>query len=184
MEDSRIVELFWERNENAINECNTKYNSWLKTISYNILTSYEDSEECVNDTYVKAWNSIPPKKPDSLKSYLGRIIRNLSINRWEERHAQKRDGNNILLSELEECVPSEVSVEREMELRELTGIIAGWLLSLEKEERIIFVRRYWYGDSVKVIAKDISTTPNKLAGRIYRLRQKLRAELERNDIIV
>ena len=81
MEDSRIVQLFWERNENAINECNVKYNAWLKTISYNILTSHEDSEECVNDTYVKAWNSIPPKKPESLKAYLGRIIRNLSINR-------------------------------------------------------------------------------------------------------
>lgn len=114
MEDMQIVKLFWSRDEAAIRETNAKYGGLLHTIALNILSNHEDSEECVSDTYSKAWNAMPPQKPNSLAAYLGRIVRNLSINRWYEHRAQKRyNGADVLLSELSECVPSTNNVEKE-----------------------------------------------------------------------
>lgn len=185
MEDLQIIKLYWLRDEAAIIETNTKYGRLLHTIANNILSDYEDSEECVSDTYCNAWNAIPPQKPNSLASYLGRIVRNLSINRWHEHRAQKRyNGADVLLSELSECVPSINNVEKEIESNELSEVISDWLFTLSQDDRVLFLRRYWFGDSVNKLADECGTTPNKLAGRMYRLRQSLKKALEKEDILL
>lgn len=182
MEDLQIIKLYWSRDEAAIKETNTKYGRLLHTIALNILSNYEDSEECVSDTYCNAWNAMPPQKPNSLKAYLGRIVRNLSINRWYEHRAQKRyNGADVLLSELSDCVPSTKNVEKEIEAKELSEVISDWLCTLSQDERVLFLRRYWFGDSVNKLAGECGTTPNKLAGRMYRLRQSLKKAIEKED---
>lgn len=182
MEDAQIIGLYWSRNEAAISESSAKYGHMLKRISFNILLSHEDSEECVNDTYGKAWDTMPPHKPDSLAAYLGRITRNISINRWHKNHAKKRGGADVLLSELSDCIPSPKSIEAEIEVSALAEVISKWLYSLPQDDRVLFMRRYWFGDSLSSLAAECSTTPNKLAGRIYRLRKKLRSAFEKEEI--
>lgn len=182
MEDAKIVQLYWERNEEAIEETHRRYGGVLTGIAYNILQSREDSEECVNDTYHRAWDSMPPQKPVRLLAYLGRITRNLSINRWNEDRAQKR-GGSMLLTELSDCIPSRHSVEDEVDTRVLAAVIGGWLDSLPQEERALFLRRYWFCDSLDALAAECDTTLNKLAGRLYRLRQKLKTTLEQEECI-
>lgn len=185
MEDLQIIELYWLRDEAAIKETNIKYGLMLQTIALNILSNYEDGEECVNDTYSKAWNTMPPQKPNSLAAYLGRIIRNLAINRWHQNRAQKRyNGANLLLSELSDCVPSTENVEKEIEVKELSELISAWLCTLSQDDRVLFLRRYWFGDPINILAVKCGTTPNKLAGRMYRLRQSLKKALEREDILL
>lgn len=182
MEDAQIVQLYWERNEAAIEETHRQYGGILTGIAYNILQSREDSEECVNDTYHRAWATMPPQKPVRLLAYLGRITRNLSINRWNENRAQKR-GGGALLSELSDCIPSRHSVEEEIDTRALAAVIGRWLCSLPQEERVLFLRRYWFCETLEVLAAACETTPNKLAGRLYRLRQKLKTTLEQEECI-
>ncbi|RUS46526.1 RNA polymerase sigma factor [Cohnella sp. AR92] len=183
MEDTRIIDMYWSRNEAAIRESSTKYGRMLKRISFNILSNDGDSEECVNDTYGKAWDSMPPQKPNSLAAYLGRIARNLSINRWHANHARKRGcGADALISELSDCIPSPLSTEEETEARALSETISRWLNSLPQDDRVLFLRRYWFGDSLNSLAAECATTPNKLAGRIYRLRHKLRSALEKEGV--
>lgn len=185
MEDNQIVKLYWDRNQLAIEESRKMYGKLLRRISLNILANFEDSDECVNDTYLNAWNAIPPQKPNSLAAYLGRITRNLSINRWNEYHAKKRyNGGVVLLSELSDCIPASNSVEKEVETEELTHMINDWLRTLPKEDRVLFVRRYWYCESVQSLAKECFTTPNKLAGRFFRLRSKLKQTLEGEGICI
>lgn len=182
MEDIQIIELYWSRNQSAISESSAKYGQMLQYISRGILSNHEDSEECVNDTYGKAWETMPPQKPNSLAAYLGRITRNISINRWHENHAKKRGGANILLSELSECIPSSHSVEAEIEASDLTAVITRWLYSLSQDERVLFIRRYWFSESLGSLAEECLTTPNKLAGRMYRLREKLKSTLEKEGV--
>ena len=183
MEDSRIIELYWARDEQAIPETDTKYGPFCRNLSKNILGSIEDAEECVNDTYLRAWNSMPPEKPMNLRAWLGRIVRNISIDLWRRHGAKKRgDGIDALLSELEECVPSPVSVENEIDAKELTKIIEGWLDSLSRTDRAIFMRRYWYGESVIAIAIREDTDANKMAGKLYRLRKSLKNRLHREGV--
>lgn len=184
MEDIQIVELYWERNQLAITESMVKYGTMLKRISLSVLSNHEDSEECVNDTYMKAWNTMPPQKPNSLSAYLGRITRNVSINRWHARHTQKRGGVSVLLSELSDCIPSCQTIETELEASELTAIITRWLYSLPQDDRVLFLRRYWFGESLGELAKECFTTSNKLAGRMYRLRKKLQTTLEREGVLL
>ncbi|WP_312701019.1 sigma-70 family RNA polymerase sigma factor [Sedimentibacter sp.] len=180
MDDLQIIKLYWSRDEEALKETNTKYGRLLHSIALNILSNHEDSEECVNETYLKAWNAIPPQKPDSLTAYLGRIVRNLSINRWHENRAKKRyDGADALLSELSDCIPSLNSVEREIEAKELTRVISEWLCTLPQDDRVLFLRRYWFGDPINKLARECGTTPAKLSGCMYRLRQRLKDALER-----
>lgn len=133
MDDLAIIELYWERNERAIKETNTKYERLLYKISYNILSNHEDSQECVNDAYIKAWKSIPPERPRSFTAYLGRIVRNLSIDYWNKNRAQKRySGGDILLSELQDCIPSSNTVWAEIESKILSEIISNWLYTCLK----------------------------------------------------
>lgn len=183
MDDLKIIELYWERNENAIIETENKYGRLLYKISFNILSNNEDSKECVNDTYIRIWKSVPPERPRSLTAYLGRIIRNISIDYLKQNRAQKRySGGDLLLSELEDCIPSRNTVWGEMENKALSRLISDWLNTLPKEDRILFVRRYWYGDSVKELASAIGMTPSKLASRMYRLRSNLKDFLEKEEV--
>lgn len=183
MEDRRIIEYYWSRNEAAIRETDKKYGRMLHGIAWNILTNTEDSEECVSDTYLKAWNSIPPEKPVSLPAYLGRIARNLAINRWHKNRSQKRyNGAEMLLSELSDCVPDSSNVETEA--NEISEVISKWLYTLPQDDRVLFLRRYWYGDSLKELAGKCGTTQNKLAGRMYRLRHDLRTALEKEGVSI
>jgi|LGOV01.1.fsa_nt_gb RNA polymerase sigma-70 factor (ECF subfamily) len=185
MEDLQIIELYWSRDEAAISETDTKYGRLLHSIAKNILSKHEDAEETVSDTYSKAWDAMPPQRPKYLSAYLGRIARNLSINRWHKNRAQKRYyGVEVLLSELTHCVPDTQSVEQEIETEELAEAISRWLLSLSLDDRVLFMRRYWFGDALNDLAAECGTTPNKLAGRMYRLRQSLRKVIEREGIVL
>lgn len=201
MDDSQIIALFWNRDPSAIRESQQKYGKPLLHISFQILFCMEDSEECVNDTYYRAWSSIPPQKPNSLFAYLGRIVRNLSINLWYRNHAQKRGGGHpILLSELTECIPDRVSskpfvypmsyhekessVEQQLEHQFLTETISQWLSRLPSHDRILFIRRYWYGDSIKQMADEYGLSPGNLSGRLHCLRKKLKTVLEHEGIIL
>lgn len=184
MEDSEIVNLYWERKETAVSESRIKYGKLLFRIAYNILQNHEDSEECESETYIRAWNSIPPNMPESLKAYLGRIVRNFAFHYWEKQNAKKRGEGNLLFSELSEMIPDRKNTEEAVELRELTCFLEKWLGALEKEERILFMRRYWYGDSIKELAAALKTAPNKLAGKMFRLRERLRKDMEKEGITV
>lgn len=185
MEDMQIIELYWRRDEQAISETDRKYGAFCHRIAMNILSCFQDSEECVSDAYGKTWDTIPPTRPDSLRAYLGRIVRNLSLSRYRARHAQKRfSGMEVLLSELEDCVPVPDSVQRTADARELSELIGRWLLSRSGEDRAIFIRRYWNGESVKDLAGEAGMAPNAMTKRLLRLRESLRSFLEGEGIAV
>lgn len=180
MEDERIIELFNARDESAIVESELKYGAYCRGIAQNLLGVREDAEECVSDIWHAAWESIPPERPRSLKTYLGRIVRNISISRWRREHAQKRFADmDVLLSELDECVPDGFDTEREVERRALGESISRWLDTLSERERALFVRRFWYGESVTGLAREEHCTPPQLTQRLRRLRLKLKAHLEK-----
>lgn len=183
MDELEIIELYWERNEIAIDETSARYGRLLYKISFNILSNHEDSQECVNDTYIKTWESIPPERPRSLTAYLGRIVRNLSIDYWNKSRAKKRyAGGDLLLSELIDCIPSQETVWSEVETKILSIIISDWLNALAREDRNLFVRRYWFCDSIKDLANKAGTSPNKLASHMYRLRSNLKDVLEKEGV--
>ena len=183
MEDLQIVELYWQRNQQAVAETERKYGSFCYGIAKNILSVREDAEECVNDTYHRAWNAIPPQRPVYLRAWLGRIVRNLAVDRWERNRAQKRyAGMTELLSELEECIPSPQTVEQAVEEKELAAHISVWLRTLAPEDRTLFIRRYWEGAELQSLAKEQGISPGKLAQRMYRLRAGLRSALEREGV--
>ncbi len=185
MEDTKIIELYVNRDEKAITESQNKYGRFLTFLSKNILTAKEDAEECVNDTYLTAWNRIPPVIPESLKAFLGRLVRDISISKYRANHAAKRySGMDVLLSELEDCLPSGDTVEEGIERTELTQIINGWLLTLPSETRTLFVRRYWYGDSVKTLAFENGCSQNTMAQRMFNLRKSLKETLEKEGVPV
>ena len=183
MDDNKIIELYWARDEQAVSESKLKYDNALIGISYNILSNHEDSEECVSDTYIRAWETIPPNKPFSLFAYLGRITRNISINLWHKKNAIKRNaGGDLLLSELSECIPHSETTENIAEANELSRMISDWLYSLPADDRKLFIRRYWYGDSVDSLSKELSQSRSVVSGRLFRMRSKLRKVLEKEGI--
>lgn len=181
MEDERIVALYWERSEEAIGQTDRKYGSYLGSISYNILQNREDAKECVADTYLDAWNAMPPHRPSILSTFLGKITRRISIDRWRNRAAQKRGGNEMILAleELEDCVSDTGSIEDEMERRELIRLIDCFLDSLPETERKIFLCRYWYLDSVSTIACQFGFSQSKVTSMLHRTRKKLRTLLKK-----
>ncbi len=185
MEDLQIIDLYWQRDERAIRETDGKYGALCHRIAMNILSSYQDSEECVSDTYGRCWDTMPPQRPFSLRSYVGRIVRNLSISRYRANHAQKRfAGAEVLLSELADCVPTPDNVQRTVEAGELGELISAWLDTLEREERALFLRRYWSGESVAELAGEAGLRPNALTKRLLRLREQLRRYLEERGVTV
>ena len=183
MDDKKIIELFFERSEQAIGEVSRKYGRLCLQVSENILGNTEDAEECVNDAYLALWNRIPPERPDPLASYLVRIVRNLSVKKYHANTAAKRNSHyDVALSELEESFPSGGSVEEEIEARETAGIIDGFLASLDEPGRILFVRRYYHGDSIEELAKLFSTTKHNVSVRLSRIRKKLKKILVREGV--
>ncbi len=185
MEDGRIIELYFSRNEDAIRETDKKYGGFCRGIAHNILSIREDAEECVSDTWLRTWDSIPPEKPCCLKAWLGRIVRNLSIDRLRKNRAKKRySGLELMLSELEECIPSNDSTEKAAEKGDISRVISCWLDTLSREDRVLFVQRYWYGCALKELAFREKASPKKLAGRMYKLRQELKAAFEREGISI
>ena len=183
MDDKQIIELYFERNEQAIKETQTKYGAFCHRIAMNVLGIHEDAEECVNDTYYSAWKQIPPTVPEVFKVYLGRITRNLSISRFRAMRAKKRYSSmEIMLSELNDCVPSSSNVEQTIEVMQLSDYISEWLDSLPEEDCALFVRRYWFGDEVQELAKKCGITAAKMAQRMLRLRKSLKAALEQKGV--
>lgn len=184
MEDSMIIQLYWDRSEHAISETASKYGPYLSTISRNILRSEEDAEECVNDTYLHTWNAIPPDRPSAFRVWLGRITRNLSLDRWRLGRAQKRGGDEteLLLQELETCVPSPHTVEQSLADQELAALISAFLRRQKPESRRIFLRRYWYGDSLLDIAAGLGISEGKVKSSLFRSRGALRAYLEKEGV--
>ncbi len=183
MEDKQIIALYLDRNEEAIKETKAKYGAYCYRIAKNVLDSHEDAEECVSDTYLSAWNRIPPTVPEVLKIFLGRITRNLAISRFRAMRAKKRyHGMDVLLSELNDCVPVSGTVEQEVEARQLSEYISDWLESLSSEDSALFVRRYWFGDSVQGLAETCGISAAKMAQRMLRLRKSLKAFLEEKGV--
>lgn len=185
MDDLAIVELFHRRDEQAITESDRKYGGLCRSIALRLLGLREDAEECVNDTWNAAWNAMPPDRPQALGPFLGRITRNLSVSRWRREQAKKRnDGMEILLSELEDCVPAPGTVEETVERHALAAAISRWLDSLQEESRNLFVRRYWYGDPVKVLAAERGARVNTISQQLLRLRKGLRSFLESEGVLI
>ncbi|MGN0505332.1 MAG: RNA polymerase sigma factor [Lachnospiraceae bacterium] len=186
MEDDKIVELYWVRSEEAIPATSQKYGAYLSTIARNILESREDTEECLNDTYLHAWNSMPPKRPALLKAFLGKMIRNISFNRYKHNHAGKRGGGEtaLILEELTDCVSGREDVEQEMDRRELVTAINAFLAALPSVKRRMFVCRYWYADSISAIARQFDTTEGSVAMTLSRLRKQLKEYLTEQELYV
>ncbi|MCX8132218.1 MAG: sigma-70 family RNA polymerase sigma factor [Clostridia bacterium] len=184
MEDSEIVQLYWNRIETAILETSLKYGKYCRKIAFNILSNDEDAEECVNDTYLKAWNSIPPNKPFALSSYLGKITRNLSLNKYKQSNAKKRGNGEVALAldELQECIPAVGSIEQELENDIIAQAINCFLWTLEKVECNIYLRRYWYLDSISAISEQYKISKSKVKSMLYRTRKKMRCYLEKEGI--
>lgn len=179
MEDCQIVELYWQRNVDAIRETDRKYGAYCFAIANNILHNAEDSEECVNDTWLNAWNAIPPQKPTKLQMFLAKITRNISFNLYNARAAQKRGGGEValVLDELSECLASDSDVESEYESKELGQCIRHFVRELPERDGNVFVRRYFFTESVAQIARRYGLTDNHVMVILSRTRKKLKAHL-------
>ena len=181
MDDEMIVQLYLERNEQAIPETETKYGNYCTSIANNILGNKEDAEECVNDTYFNTWNAIPPHRPKVLSTFLGKIVRNLAFNKYKYYTAEKRGGSEIdlVLEELADCISSKDDVEQAYEYSELVSDINTFLGELSEEKRNIFVCRYWYADSISDIAERYKMSKGAVSMVLNRIRNRLHDYLEK-----
>ncbi len=186
MEDSRIVELYWARAETAISETAQRFGRYCHSIAYNILHRDEDAEECVSDTWLRAWNAMPSARPERLGPFLGRITRNLALDRYKRDHAEKRGGSqmDLALSELEGCIPATDTVELAMDEAALTGYINDFLYGQSEEKRRVFLMRYWYVLPIRDIAERTGLTEAKITTMLFRMRAALREHLEREGVTV
>ena len=185
MEDGKILELFYARSEQAIAELDKKYGRVCHKIANQILNNAQDAEECVNDAYLGAWNAIPPQRPDYLPGYLYRIVRNLSIAKYHSITAAKRNSSyDVALEELADCILGGASVEEEIAEKELTKLLNQFLGTLNKEGRILFVRRYWYADSIGELAKRFRSSNNVISVRLFRLRRELKKFLQKEGYLI
>lgn len=178
MEDTAIVDLYWQRSETAIAQTALKYGAYCHRIACNILNSAGDAEECVNDTYLGAWNAMPSQRPAMLKSFVGKITRNIALSRLDYNSAQKRDSNmTAILSELDDCL-SPGSVEGSYEEKESLEALNEFLQRLSPVERKVFVRRYWYADTVRDVAERFNMSESKVKSMLFRLRKRLHRHLK------
>ncbi|MDE5605135.1 MAG: sigma-70 family RNA polymerase sigma factor [Eubacterium sp.] len=183
MEDKQIIDLFFNRNETAIRELNEKYGKLFRNVAHNILEDYDDSEECVNDTYLKVWNSIPPQNPEYLCAYVCKIVRNNSLNMLKKRNAQKRSNQqDVLLSELEECLASSNEIDDAIDEKHLVSLINAWLKKQSDLSKQLFIFRYFAMDSVESISEKYSISKNSVSVKLHRLRASLKSYLESEDI--
>ncbi len=181
MKDQEIVALYWARDERAIQESGRIYGSYCRAIAKSILQSESDAEECVNDAYLGAWNSIPPQKPNDLRTYLGKLVRRISLDRRKYSHAQKRGGGQVTLAleELLESVPQDGAIEECLRKEELSMLIDTFLRERPLRERQVFLRRYWFLDSVADIARRYGMGQSAVKMMLHRTRERLRTRLER-----
>ncbi len=184
MEDSQIINLYFARSEQAIQETDTKYGGYCYSIAYNILASPEDAEESVSDTYLSAWNAMPPRRPPLLAAFLGKITRNISIDRWRKYRAFKRGEGQmeIALEELKECVSGRESAEDTAIRREILAGINRFLDTLDDTQRSVFLCRYWYLDSTEEIAEKSGFTVSKVKSMLFRIRKRLYAFLQEEGL--
>ena len=183
MDDSKIIELFFERSDQAIVELSKKYGSVCIKVADNILNNRRDAEECVNDAYLGAWNTIPPQRPNPLLSYVCRIVRNVSIKRYHANTAAKRNSvYDVALDELENCFPTAESVEEAFHAQETARCIDAFLATLDQDNRIMFVRRYWYAESITDIAKLFRISSHAVSVRLSRTREKLKHHLIKEGV--
>lgn len=179
MDDNGIIQLYWDRNDRAIHATSEKYGPYCKSIARNILHNEADAEECVNDAYLSAWNSMPPHRPENLAAFLGRLTRNLAFNKYRYDHAGKRGGGEaaLILDELADCVSESDSVEQILERQELIKAVNAFVRGLPPEKRVIFTRRYWYADSISDIAKDRHMLRGTVSKTLERTRKQLKTYL-------
>lgn len=185
MDDNAIIELFFARSEQAIRELDDQYGRTCHKLSYNILNSRQDAEECVNDAYLGAWNAIPPTRPSPLLAFVCKIVRNLSLMRYHADRAAKRGGGSYTaaLEELKECLASPRTVEGDLEEQELVHVIEKFLETLSAENRVIFMRRYWFSDSCGEIAARTGLSEKNVSVRLTRIRKQLRYYLEEREVL-
>lgn len=183
MDDSRIVDLYWARNEQAIEESDKKYGRMLHSLSYSLLSSHEDAEECVNDTYVDAWGAMPPARPQFLGAFLSKITRRISIDRFREKHRERRGGIDNAVAELSECIPSGDDNGREYDSQRIREELNDFLYSQPKERRVMFVLRYFHSKSIDEIADQMDLSVSNVKTTLFRLRRELQKRLEEQELL-
>ena len=183
MEDFKIVDLYWARDEGAISETEKKYGRMLYSLSYSVLSSHEDAEECVNDTYVDAWGAMPTARPMYLGAFLSKITRRISIDRFRAAHREKRGGMGQVMEELTDCIPDGNSVEAEYENGRLADALNRFLHAQPTEKRVMFIRRYFYSQPISEIAAAMQIGEAKVKVTLFRMRDALRNALEEQDLL-
>ena len=184
MKDRDIIELFWQRLPQAVDAVEEAYGSQLRGLAGNLLPDPQDAEECLNDAYLGLWDSIPPARPQPLLPYALRVVRNLCLKRYHYNRAGKRNNQmEVALSELENCLAGSSTPEREQDAKELGAALNGFVKGLSHRDRVLFLGRYWYGSSYKELALKLGITENNAAVRLSRLRDKLRAHLQKKGVL-
>ena len=186
MEDNRIIDLYWARSQQAITESELKYGAYCHAIARRILEREEDAEECVNDTWLRAWNAMPPQRPGILSAFFGKLTRNLSLDRWRRARAAKRGGGQVevALQELEECLPDRRRPDEELEAAETAALISAFLRNQSELDRRLFVRRYFYLEPLAVLGEQLGMTQGQVKSRLHRVRQRLKKALEKEGVAV
>ena len=184
MEDQQIIQLYWDRREQAIWESDRKYGAYCRSIARRILAVEEDAEECVNDTWLHAWNAMPPQRPSILSAFFGKLARNLSLDRWRRNRAAKRGGSQVELAlhELGDCLPAPGGPEQALDEKETGRVISQFLRS--QPDRALFIRRYWHLESIAALAHSFHLRESQVKSRLFRTRQRLKAALEQEGIAV
>ncbi len=183
MEDNEIIDLFFARSERAIIELANKYDAICKSLSYNILNNMQDVEECINDTHLGVWNTIPPSRPDPLVTYVCKITRNLSLKRFRYNTAKKRNSfYDVSLSELEECIPDNKIEKAEITEEELAHVIEQFLDSLDRDNRVLFMKRYWFSEAISEIASEFRMSENNVSVKLLRIRKKFKKYLAKKGV--
>ena len=186
MEDRQIIELYWQKNADAISETSSKYGAYCFTIADHILNNAEDSEECVNDTWLHAWNAMPPQRPSILSAFFGKLTRNLSLDRWRRLRAARRGGNQVevALHELEDCLPDRRSPDEELEAGETAELISAFLRRQSELDRVLFIRRYFHLEPLSDLAERFGLTVGQVKSKLHRMRGRLKLELEKEGVAV
>ena len=186
MEDGKIIDLYWARSQQAIAESEQKYGPYCHTIARRILDREEDAEECVNDTWLRAWNAMPPQRPGILSAFFGKLTRNLSLDRWRRAKAAKRGGSQVevALHELEDCLPDYRRPDENLEAGETAALISAFLRRQPELDRVIFVRRYFHLEPLDSLSQRFDLTTGQVKSKLHRMRQKLKTELEREGVAV
>ncbi len=186
MDDSKIIDLYWARAQQAIVESENKYGAYCHTVARNILDRAEDAEECVNDTWLRAWNVMPPQRPAVLQAFFGKLTRNLSLDRWRRDRAQKRGGSQVelALEELEDCLAARDRVDEVLDAQTTADLISDFVRRLPGQDRMLFVGRYWYLEDIQTLARRMSMGQSQVKSRLHRIRRRLKTELEKEGVAV